>query len=66
MTQLDILKRAFNRGERLTVLSALSRYGVYALSQRCGDLISAGYPIEKSWRTTTPGKRIRQYQRARK
>lgn len=66
MTQLDTLKRAFDRGEKLTVLRALTRYGVYALSQRCGNLIDDGYPLEKGWLVQASGKRVRTYRKGRK
>lgn len=45
-SQCETLLAAFRRGESLTVAEALSRYGVYALSQRCGELRKAGYPVE--------------------
>jgi hypothetical protein len=45
-TQCETLLAAFRRGESLTVAEALSRYGVYALSQRVGELIAAGHPID--------------------
>lgn len=45
-TQADILLKAFYRGERLTVLKAIQNYGVYALSQRCGELKRLGWPIQ--------------------
>lgn len=45
-TQHHKLLLAFQRGERLTVGSALARYGVYALSQRVGELKRMGWPVE--------------------
>ncbi len=45
-TQARMLLKAFSRGERLTVLSAIQSYGVYALSQRCGELKRLGWPIQ--------------------
>lgn len=45
-TQAYTLLLAFCRGERLTVLTAIQRYGVYALSQRCGELRRLGWPIQ--------------------
>ena len=44
-TQLGTLLRALQRGQRLTVAVALSEYGVYALSQRMGDLRRMGWPV---------------------
>jgi hypothetical protein len=44
-TQCYELLRAFQRGERLSVKVALDQYGVYALSQRVGELRRMGWPI---------------------
>jgi hypothetical protein len=60
-TQHYALLRAFQRGERLTVAAALSAYGVYALSQRVGDLKKMGWPIISRTVTTTAGARISEY-----
>lgn len=38
MTQCEELLAAFRRGEKLSVRDALLKYGVYALSQRVGEL----------------------------
>ena len=59
--QLGTLLRALQRGERLTVAHALTEYGVYALSQRCGDLRRMGWPILSRTVTTTSGKHISEY-----
>jgi hypothetical protein len=41
------LLEAMKNGERLTVAKALTQYGVYALSQRCGDLRREyGWPVQ--------------------
>ena len=62
MNQLQILADAFDRGERLTVAEALSRYGIYALSQRCGELDRKwGYPIESRTIETPTGKHVSEY-----
>lgn len=45
-----------NKGIVLTSLSALSSIGVYALSQRCGELIGKGYRIRR-----TPIKRTNRF-----
>jgi len=45
-TQCYRLLRAFQYGERLTVRSALAVYGIYALSQRVGELKRMGWPIQ--------------------
>lgn len=65
MTQLEVLKSAFDRDERLTVVEALSRYGVYALSQRCGELVKSGYPLDSQTIKTPSGKHVKQYFRFR-
>lgn len=77
MTQLDLLSpvrvpprgsqcyellRAYQRGERLTVLTALQKYGVYALSQRNGDLrMKYGWPIKSTTIETNGGAKISEY-----
>lgn len=46
-TQCYELLMAMKRGVRLTVAKALNEYGVYALSQRCGNLRDEyGWPIK--------------------
>lgn len=59
--QCGVLLRAFQRGERLTVAEALSRYGVYALSQRVGELRKAGWPVESEWYATAGGAKVKRY-----
>lgn len=62
MTQLQILADAFDRGEHLTVLSAIQSYGVYALSQRCGELDRKwGYPVDSRTIKTPSGKHVSEY-----
>lgn len=60
-TQCGALLRAFQRGERLTVAEALTRYGVYALSQRCGELRRSGWPIRDEWHESAGGARVKRY-----
>ena len=60
-TQCHTLLLAMQRGERLTVAEALSRYGVYALSQRCGELKRMGWPVESEMRSVPSGKRVAVY-----
>ena len=60
-SQAYALLQAFQRGERLTVLSAIEKYGVYALSQRCGELRKAGWPIQSRTITTGTNKRVSEY-----
>jgi hypothetical protein len=45
----------------LTVAEALSQYGVYALSQRVGELKKAGWPIESEWYATAGGAKVKRY-----
>ena len=59
MTQLEQLADALDRGERLTVAEALSKYGIYALSQRCGELARKwSYPVDSRTVETPTGKHI--------
>ena len=44
--QLWVLLGALQRGERLTLATALERYNVGALSQRLGQLRALGWPIK--------------------
>ena len=60
-TQCGILLAAFQRGECLTVSDAPHRYGIYALSQRCGNLRELGWPINGEMITLPNGKRVAQY-----
>lgn len=60
-TQAGILLRALKAGERLTVAEALSRYGVYALSQRMGELRRSGWPIRSEMVEVRPGTRVARY-----
>ena len=49
MNQKEQILNILQRGESLTVLSALRRVGAYALSQRIGELIAEGHPIKSKW-----------------
>lgn len=60
-SQCGQLLRAFKRGERLTVAEALSKYGVYALSQRVGELKRAGWPVKSERITVDSGANICRY-----
>lgn len=60
-SQKYALLMAFKNGERLTVLTALERYGVFALSQRCGELIRSGWPIQSRTIRTHTGKAVSEY-----
>ena len=65
MTQTELLKQHFDSGRSLTVLTAIQKYGIYALSQRVGQLIRQGYPIHKDWLDLPNGKTVRSYSKAR-
>lgn len=60
-TQTYLILQALKRGEYLTVMDAMTKYGVYALSQRCGELRRMGWPINSEMRTLPNGKRIAVY-----
>jgi hypothetical protein len=59
--QLETLAEALDRGEALTVAEALTRYGIYALSQRAGELVRIGYPVTIRTIKTPTGKHISEY-----
>ena len=61
MSQVDVLAEAFDRGEHLTVATALTKYGIYALSQRCGELWRMGYPVESLTKRLENGKHVSEY-----
>lgn len=60
-TQAHTLLMAFYRNEKLTVLTALEKYGVYALSQRVGELKRLGWPIKSEMIETITGKHVACY-----
>lgn len=60
-TQNYVLLMALERGERLTVVVALKKYGVYALSQRIGELKRMGWPIQTRLVKTWSGKLVSEY-----
>ena len=61
MSQRDELLKALQRGEELTTLDALQRYGVMALSQRMTELQRAGYPVKSEMIDLPTGKRVARY-----
>jgi len=63
MNQIDMLKKHFDAGKSLTVLEAIEKFGVYALSQRCTDLRKQGYPLEGQMVTVGAGKRVMRYRK---
>lgn len=59
--QLWTLLEALRRGERLTVLTALDRYKVFACSQRMTELRKLGWPISSKMVEVESGKHVAQY-----
>lgn len=60
--QLRALLEALLRGERLSVLTALDKYGIYALSQRVGELTNKyGWPVKKDWLKLPSKKTVKVY-----
>ena len=59
-TQNGQILRALERGERLTLLDALQKFGCFRLAARVKELRDMGWPVEM--RTVTlNGKRIAEY-----
>ena len=63
MTQHEMIIAHLKSGKSLTVLEALQRYGIFALSQRCGELKRAPYNLDILAETVTLDnkKRIARY-----
>jgi Helix-turn-helix domain len=59
--QLRDILRELQRGRRLTVAVALSELGVYALSQRIGELRRLGWPIDRIMIRTSGGATVAEY-----
>jgi hypothetical protein len=65
MNQLSMLDEHFSRGGSLTVGEALTQFGVYALSQRVGELKrELGKPVVDDWVALPSGKRVKRYRYA--
>lgn len=64
MTQLEALRAHFDAGGSLTVADALRDLGIYALSQRCGELEREGYPVISRMIALPNGKHVAQYFKA--
>jgi len=61
--QCKMLVRAMQRGERLTMLGAIMKYGVGALSQRIQEIEKEySWPVKRKW-LVLPGskKRVIEY-----
>jgi hypothetical protein len=59
--QQEAILRYLQAGKTLTVAEALSELGVYALSQRCGELKRLGWPIKSEMVRTPSGKHVARY-----
>ena len=59
--QLLAILLELQRGRRLTVAVALSELGVYALSQRVGELRRLGWPIDRTMVRTRGGATVAEY-----
>jgi hypothetical protein len=60
-----LVLRELAKGNKLTVLKALRKLRVYALSQRCTELRAEGWPI-KSRMVNVGGKRVAEYSLTRR
>ena len=57
----ELLEAMFD-GHKFTVLNALKRHGIYALSQRAGELKNEyHWPVKAVWKTLPNGKRVKEY-----
>jgi hypothetical protein len=56
-----LINHFLTTGEYLTVLTAIRAYGIYALSQRVGELKRMGFPIQDQWTVLKNGKRVKAY-----
>lgn len=61
MSQHDEILRYLRDGNTLTVGDALQRFGVYALSQRIGELKKSGFNIVSEMVALPSGKRVARY-----
>jgi len=62
MNQKEVLKRHFQSGNSLTVLGAIQKFNIYALSQRVGELNREGEIHVISRMVSLPsGKRVARY-----
>ena len=59
--QLWTLLTSLQHGERLTCLEAAERHGIWALSQRVGQLKKLNWPVQSEWHKTATGAKIKRY-----
>lgn len=64
MTQCDKIADWLGSGRTLTVAEALTQLGIYALSQRVGELRRQGVPIQAEMVETPGGARVARYRLA--
>ncbi len=64
MKQTDKICEWLSSGRTLTVAEALTNLGIYALSQRVGELKRQGVPIEADMVETAGGARVARYRLA--
>ena len=60
-TQKDLILDWFVMGGSLTPLESLKKFGIMALSQRCGELRREGYPIKSELVEVESHKRVARY-----
>mgnify|MGYP001585009100 CR=1 FL=1 len=61
MSQSERIFEYLSNGGTLTVAEALNKFGCYALSQRCTEMMRSGVPIERDMVRLENGKRIARY-----
>lgn len=61
MTQTEEIHAALKRGEKLTPLMALRKYGTMRLGARIWDLRQAGVRVQRKLVEVGDGKRVAQY-----
>lgn len=61
MTQKQLILEHLRCGYSLTVAEALSQYGIYALSQRVGELKREGFEIVSETVELPSGKHVARY-----
>lgn len=61
MSQREEILRYLAKGNTLTVLEAIEKFGCYALSQRVGELKRELWPIESEMVDVGNGKRVARY-----
>ena len=61
MTQSDMILDALLRGETLTPLDALKKYGCFRLGARIWDLRHSGYQIDRKMIEVGDGKHVAEY-----